>query len=277
MTKDPAFPLQCPVCRDNLQPDAHGLACAAGHRFDAAREGYVNVLLSHHRKSNQAGDSPEMIASRQAFLDGGHYDPLVHALCAATKPLDPKVVLDAGCGTGHFLAALAAQHPDARCCGIDISKPGIKAAAKAFPGHHWIIANFMRELPVKSDTVDVLLNLMSPRKVEEFARVLKKDGRMIMLVPGAEHLEELRAILMENPADDIDKAARAEAACAAHFMLLDRQVVAFDLDLDGPQMRQLIGMTPLTWKASRSGMAAAEERENLQVKARFELLVFKRT
>ena len=55
--------LRCPVCRGRLERAADGraYACGAGHSFDVAADGHVNLLLSHQRRSRQPGDSREMV------------------------------------------------------------------------------------------------------------------------------------------------------------------------------------------------------------------------
>jgi 23S rRNA (guanine745-N1)-methyltransferase len=39
----------CPVCREDLRAHNTGLSCEAGHSFDFARQGYVNLI--HNRPS----------------------------------------------------------------------------------------------------------------------------------------------------------------------------------------------------------------------------------
>ena len=43
--------------------------------------------------------------------------------------------LDAGCGTGHYLAGVAKQHPDWECCGIDLSQASLDVAAQLAAKH----------------------------------------------------------------------------------------------------------------------------------------------
>jgi 23S rRNA (guanine745-N1)-methyltransferase len=42
--------LRCPICETGFRPVEGGVICGAGHRFDFARQGYLN-LLSHRSRS----------------------------------------------------------------------------------------------------------------------------------------------------------------------------------------------------------------------------------
>jgi 23S rRNA (guanine745-N1)-methyltransferase len=54
-------------------------ACPNKHAFDRARSGYLNLLLSNRKQSAEPGDSPAMLQSRRAFLQGGFYDRMADA------------------------------------------------------------------------------------------------------------------------------------------------------------------------------------------------------
>ena len=106
--------LLCPVCRQQLQPVHDGgsgrlraLACPERHSFDAARQGYFNLLVG--KGTAFESDTAEMVAARAAFLDAGHYRPLAAALAKAAQPAlngPAPTVLDSGTGTGHYLRAI---------------------------------------------------------------------------------------------------------------------------------------------------------------------------
>src|SRR5258708_36502586 len=103
--------LICPVCERPLARESTVYRCPAGHSFDIAREGYVNLL-----RAPSPGDTRDMLRARRAFLDAGHYFPLVEAIAArtadrlATSAADASAaVLDAGCGEGTYIAAVAAH------------------------------------------------------------------------------------------------------------------------------------------------------------------------
>ena len=100
-------------------------------------------------------------------------------------------ILDLGCGDGFFGPALFSDQA-ANFCGIDLSKPAIKLAAKAWPEATWVLANADRGLPVADSTVNCVMSLFGRRPVTEISRVLDPSGFCIFAVPGEEDLIELR-------------------------------------------------------------------------------------
>src|SRR3954453_570608 len=107
--------LRCPVCGDALGEAGGALRCAAGHSFDIARQGYVNLVPGR-------ADTPEMVEARDLFLRAGHFRPLTAALAAdATQVEGAAVVVDLGAGTGRHLAATLDALPLARGIAIDAS------------------------------------------------------------------------------------------------------------------------------------------------------------
>ena len=59
--------LTCPVCGGALHREERSLRCGAGHCYDIARQGYVNLLRSNQSKSKRHGDDKRMVAARTAF------------------------------------------------------------------------------------------------------------------------------------------------------------------------------------------------------------------
>src|ERR1019366_7601398 len=109
--------LRCPTCGGPLEVAAQALACAQGHSFDIARQGYVALCRPHVKGA--AGDTPAMVAAREAFLAAGYYQPIARALAAAAgRGLDvggrgrdgagqtEVCVVDLGAGTGDQLSRL---------------------------------------------------------------------------------------------------------------------------------------------------------------------------
>jgi 23S rRNA (guanine745-N1)-methyltransferase len=49
--------LTCPICLAELANTDQGVVCPAGHRFDRARQGYLNLLAVQHKNSRDPGDN----------------------------------------------------------------------------------------------------------------------------------------------------------------------------------------------------------------------------
>jgi len=112
--------------------------------------------------------------------------------CAA--PQRGEIVLDLGCGTGHFSLFLAQMGCD--ITGVDISVPMLKAArGKSDNLHlpvHWIHAS-LEELSLEEESFDLVYSvtafefLKDPRKTALKAwNLVKKGGRLVIAVIGKE-------------------------------------------------------------------------------------------
>jgi 23S rRNA (guanine745-N1)-methyltransferase len=233
--------LACPVCGLPLAREARRFACARGHAFDVAREGYVNLLPAGRR---DAGDAPEMLRARRAFLERGHYAPLADALASRTR----GPVLDAGCGEGWYLRRLDAPVR----AGIDLSRAAVRLAAQRDPAGTYAVAEVHR-LPVLEASVGTLLSVFSHRSFAEFARVLRPGGRLLLVEPGTDHLRELRELLADDPRMRRERTERPQAT--GPLRVEDVERLRFRLDLDRAALAELLAMTPFALHA------AAERRE----------------
>jgi len=196
-----AFPfLCCPLDAQPLQASESGWRCPAGHCFDVAREGYVNLLPVQQKRSLDPGDSKTMVMARRRYLASGIYAPIAamvarHALLAGTEQA-PLACLDAGCGEGYYLQQViaAAGSRSLSVIGIDISKWAVQAAARLIPSARWVVGSNAR-LPVPEASIDRLLCLFGFPVYAEFARVLRPAGLLLQVDAGPDHLRELREII----------------------------------------------------------------------------------
>ncbi|WP_309075030.1 methyltransferase domain-containing protein [Paenarthrobacter sp.] len=188
--------LRCPVCQGTFQlreGQQRTLACEAGHLFDAAKQGYFNLLTG--KGTVFEADSAEMVAARHRFLDAGHYSGLSQALAqaaAGSLQRSDALVLDAGTGTGHYLHAVL-QMSGATGVGVDISKFALRRAARLNPEAANLVWDIWRPLPMEDNTADVVTVVFAPRNPAEFARVLRPGGSLIVVTPMPGHLAEIAA------------------------------------------------------------------------------------
>ncbi|MGH3632295.1 MAG: putative RNA methyltransferase [Sciscionella sp.] len=235
--------LLCPLCGLPLVHRDQLLSCAEGHSFDIARQNYVNLAAAiGHRRS---GDTVEMVEHRVAFLRGGHFRDLA-ALVGSTvmrAGTDPHVVVDAGGGTGYYLAHVLARLPQAIGLVVDSSTAVLRHAGRAHPRAAAIGWDVWRDWPLASASVDVLLNIFAPRNAVEFHRVLRPSGALVVVTPEPDHLIELRDTV---PLLTIDqrKQERLRATIEPMFERVDHEVLRRRLTLDESDQRRIVDMGP---------------------------------
>lgn len=240
--------LRCPLCYSDFQQNAQGLVCANQHQFDRSKEGYFNLLPVQNKNSLTPGDAKEQLKARREFLQSGLFDPLKSKILSLMDS-PSKSVLDLGCGEGYFTRVLATHLPEAEIYGVDIAKAGIAMATKAakkLPNiTHFVASNF--DLPIQDQSIDVILRILAPSKDSELQRVLKPDGKLLVVIPGEQHLIELRKKIYAEVRQlqflpEIDG-----------FVLKETTSVQFSLDLNQPeQVQSLLDMTPFTWKINQN-------------------------
>ncbi|MFL1461250.1 class I SAM-dependent methyltransferase [Roseococcus sp. DSY-14] len=120
----------------------------------------------------------------------------MHARAAAALHALPPgaAVLDAGCGTGGFLARLGAERPDLRLHGVEYAPEAAgRAAAKSGAA---LVAGSVNALPFADASFDAVasLDVLCHRAVDqgaalgEFRRVLRPGGALLLNLPAHEWL-----------------------------------------------------------------------------------------
>ena len=115
--------------------------------------------------------------------------------------LEPRVVLDAGAGTGHGSRALKRRYPGALVVALDSSPQMLKAAGRQ---QSWLrkferVCADAELLPLADGSVDLIVsNLMLPwcnpeAALTEFRRVLAPRGLLSFSAFGPDTLRELRS------------------------------------------------------------------------------------
>lgn len=252
--------LLCTVrdCRTPLAREERRFVCARGHSFDIARSGYVNLLQPQDRRSKSPGDTPEAVAARRRILDRGFVEPLVRAIVELLPLREGDALLDAGCGEGtHTAAFRAAYGCDAH--GTDISVPAIELAAKRYRDCFWTVANADRFLPYADASFDAVASITARLSVDEFARVLKPRGTLLVVIPGADDLIELREAL-QGEGVERDRVERTIDLFAPKFSLQKHETLTHVAELDAEAIRDVMASTYRGFRARERERLAALER-----------------
>ncbi len=244
---------RCPHCLQSLTEQAAEFDCRAGHHFDRAKEGYVNLLPGGRLKSRPAGDDESMVRARRRVFDAGMYDPVISAVAELVARSPVTNVVDAGCGEGSYLAAVTTRS-GATGWGIDISKPAVRLASRRHCTHRYAIASSYA-LPFVDNSFEALINVFSPRDFAEMLRVLAPGGRAVVATPGPRHLAQLKALIYDDPRQHLDRSdsntdSNADASVGEPTPQ-EVSSVQFELSLGDQDLRlSLLEMTPFWWSTT---------------------------
>ena len=271
----------CPICKKRLKLSEKSYKCQNRHCFDIAAKGYVNLLTTKGRDPSKAGDDKLMLRSRTDFLDTGAYAPLADTLCGLLSRLTADIkqpfIIDSGCGEGYYTVKIAGELSGAAVYGIELSKNGASHAASrakaADCGNVRFAAASAFALPFRDEFADAVLSVFAPVSNDEYSRVLKKGGYLIVVSPTERHLFGLKALLYDEPYEN--KPNRYSLRC---FTLAEEQRLEYTFTLGtDKQAADLFAMTPYYYKTSPEAKARLIGCAPLDTEAGFLIQVYRRT
>ena len=238
--------LSCTVrgCGRPLARRGAAWTCDAGHAFDIARAGYVNLLQPQDRRARVPGDPAEAVAARERSLARGLGTTILTGVADEVRRhlrAREGVVVDLGAGTGELLCTLVAAGVGG-AIGIELSSIAITRAVRRCPDATWVVANADRRLPLADGCADVVLSVHARRNPAECARVLARDGRLIVVVPAPDDLIELRTVVGGAPIER----TRVEGVVKEHaerFDVTGRARLEERHELDRPALTELLHAT----------------------------------
>ena len=265
--------LSCPVCHASMTESADGRVCSCRgertHCFDFAKSGHIHLGGPHAGD----GDTKEAVLSRRSILDAGYYQPLSDAINATLDALGVGSVLDAGCGEGYYTNRMAT---DGRAVlGIDLSRAGVELAAKrakqSGSGASFAIASIF-SLPVQPSSLDAVTNIFAPCAEEEFCRVLKPNGYLLLVGAGERHLMGLKELIYENPYTNPGRADLPRSMTA-----IEQKRIHTTITVEGNErILALFSMTPYYWRTSREDRAKLEGVDSLTTEIDFDLFLYRK-
>ncbi|MDN6279021.1 putative RNA methyltransferase [Lactococcus lactis] len=265
--------ISCPVCSHLLIKEQNTYKCENNHTFDLAKEGYLNLLLNAKKTS---GDSKEMMAARRDFLAKGYYEKLSDRVNQRLKKSHStdQAILDIGCGEGYYLSRFQKEiAPKAsNFYGMDISKLGIRMAAKKNPMIHWLVANFAK-LPFKDKSVSTVLSMFAEYSVPEIDRILTDDGNIIIVRAANNHLIELKNIIYP----EIHEKVKTSSIKTFPGFCVEQENFSYKVTIQSTEdLLSLLLMTPHYWKIKPEGIENLKKFESLEVTISIEIDLLKR-
>lgn len=271
--------LLCPVCQLSLVAVGKHWSCPAGHQFDEARQGYLNLLLPQQKKSKQPGDNAEMIQARQIFLNAGYYQPVSDTLNQLAVEhlfnLPNPHVLDLGCGEGYYTERLQLALQDhqitSKIYGLDISKPAILTACKRTKNIHWLVGTNAHP-PVSPGKSQLIVSIFTRIMEAQLRALIAEDGYLVTVNAGSHHLCELKEIIYPAARyEEFDVKARLEG----YFEHQHRTTLDYPICVQGEALKALLDMTPHTWRANAETKARLYALEQLSLRVHMHVDWFK--
>lgn len=207
-----------------------------------------------------------MVDARTQFLEKDYYDFMRQFV--KNKIMENKVdtLVDAGCGQGYYTKEFADCVKNSYA--FDLSKEAIHYASKQDKKTQYFVASLF-EMPFFDESVDCMTTIFTPIAREEMYRVLKKNGLLIVVGPGENHLVDLKAQMYEkvrlndSPNEELDG-----------FEMVSRdKIVKVENVKD---VWALLEMTPYRYNSPRAGLEKVQSLEELEVTFEFYVTIWRK-
>lgn len=255
-----SFNYICPLCNSDINVNDDAMVCSNNHSFNISKKGVVCLLNTGKFKTNYTYDK-NLFTHRRNFLLNKYYSDVYTSISSIiNETKNTKVnMIDLGCGEGlndkYILSNLKIDY----CfLGIDYNKDAINLAMDYENANVGFIISDVNNLPVSSDSIDIVINILSPYYSEEVKRILKKDGLFIKVIPEKKYLIELRNIL---GFDEYEKSDLLKTKLLNNFKLVDEIVIDKTYKINEEQLKDLQAMTPLV----KSKKLKDRKKENVNI------------
>ena len=120
-------------------------------------------------------------------------------LLEAHVGVEPRAVLDIGCGTGALSVALKRRYPQALCCGLDLAFNMVRQAGAKSGKDCLFVNGDAEQIPFRGGSFDLVISASTLQWLdsldgclEECRRIVKKNGLIGMAFFGGATSGELR-------------------------------------------------------------------------------------
>lgn len=266
--------LICPVCKNALHKEEKSYFCNGEkkHCFDISSTGHVNLCPG----KATGGDDKKAVRSRTEFLNLGYYQPISDKICDILSKLNSEsAIVDAGCGEGYYTNRVA-QSTGAKIYGFDLSKEAIISASKSAKKRGISNAVFavggIYDLPVASESADAITNIFAPCADEEFYRVLKTGGLLVVVTAGKNHLYGLKKAVYDTVYLNEERADMPK-----NMTFIEKHNVSYSITInDQDAIRNLFAMTPYSYRTSERDMNKLMSLTSLETVVEVDIFVYRK-
>lgn len=234
----------CPYCKNSLELNVTSLKCHNNHTFDLTKKGTINFIASTKIKESKIYNE-KLFTCRRKFIQKGYYEEVYNIIVGTINSLNLNnlSILDLGCGEGtHTINILNKISGNYNYYAFDYSKSAINLASDYNSTNRFYFDGDVNNIPIATNSIDVIIDFLSPYSESEVKRVLKKGGMFIKVSPNKDYLLELRQALGLN---EYQKQAKVIDNLAKHFKNISTKTYTKSFAISKEDQDNLIGMTPI--------------------------------
>ena len=234
----------CPYCKNSLELNLTSLKCHNNHTFDLTKKGTINFIASTKIKESKIYNE-KLFTCRRKFIQKGYYEEVYNIIAETINSLNLNnlSILDLGCGEGtHTINILNKILGNYNYCAFDYSKSAINLASDYNSTNRFYFDGDVNNIPITTNSIDVIIDFLSPYSESEVKRVLKNGGMFIKVAPNKDYLLELRQALGLN---EYQKQAKVIDNLAKHFKNISTKTYTKSFAISKEDQDNLIGMTPI--------------------------------
>lgn len=234
----------CPYCKNSLVLNETSLKCPDNHTFDLTKKGTINFIASSKIKESKIYNE-KLFTCRRKFIQKGYYEEVYNIIAETINSLNLNnfSILDLGCGEGtHTINILNKISGNYNYYAFDYSKSAINLASDYNSTNRFYFDGDVNNIPITTNSIDVIIDFLSPYSESEVKRVLKNGGMFIKVAPNKDYLLELRQALGLN---EYQKQAKVIDNLAKHFKNISTKTYTKSFAISNEDQDNLIGMTPI--------------------------------
>ena len=234
----------CPYCKNSLVLNETSLKCPNNHTFDLTKKGTINFITSPKIKESKIYNE-KLFTCRRKFIQKGYYEEVYNIIAETINSLNLNnlSILDLGCGEGtHTINILNKIKSNYNYYAFDYSKSAINLASDYNSTNRFYFDGDVNNIPITTNSIDVIIDFLSPYSESEVKRVLKKGGMFIKVSPNKNYLLELRQALGLN---EYQKQVEVIDNLAKHFKNISTKAYTKSFAISKEDQENLTGMTPI--------------------------------
>ena len=235
----------CPICKKELILNDDSLQCENYHTFDINKKGYVHLLKKQKKFKNNIY-TKSLFLNRRIVILNNLYDRL-HSYIAnfINKSVKNEInIFEVGSGEStHAYMIKNKLKIKNRYIVSDISDTAVELSTDYLNSNIIPIVCDAYNLPLQDNTIDFIIDILSPYYYKEINRILKNDGYFIKIFPNKNYLVELRSLINIK---EYSKQDEVFNNFDSKFKIVQLTTLNYTVTLSEPLASAVYKMTPMT-------------------------------